>query len=280
MSNSEPLISSELARDGDFIQSLERGLNVLQSLAVPGMGSTLTQVSDATGLSRAAARRFLITLVRLGYARTDGHQFALTPKVLRLGYAYLSGLGIPELTRTHLERLSSQVNESSAVAVLDDNEVVYVARVTPPTRAMSLTVRVGTRLPAYATSLGRVLLADLDDNELKAYFKETELKRLTAATVVNKRALLRELDRVREQGWAMVDGEREDGIRSVAAPLRDSSGRVLAAVNLSVLAARTPVETLKDELLPKLLHCAAAIEADLAADVSYSPIRPALARER
>jgi len=251
-------------RGPDFVQSLERGLAVIRAFDAAHPELTLSEVAAATGVTRAAARRFLLTLAELGYVRTDGRMFSLSPRVLELGYAYLSGLSLPEVAEPHLEALVAEVNESSSVSVLDGDDVVYVARV-PTSRIMTVMISVGTRFPAYATSMGRILLAGLPDGELDAYLSTVRLDRLTQRTVGSALALRAELARVRAQGWAIVDQELEEGLRAVAAPIRDRSGRTVAAVNISAHASRTPVEAVRRTLLPPLLATAARIEADLPA---------------
>jgi IclR family transcriptional regulator, pca regulon regulatory protein len=250
------------ARGTHFVQSLERGLAVIRAFDAASPELTLSQVARATGLTRAAARRFLLTLADLGYVRTDGRLFTLSPRVLELGYAYLSALSLPEVAEPHLEALVSEVHESSSVSVLDGEDIVYVARV-PTSRIMRVAISVGTRFPAYATSMGRVMLAGLDDAELDACLLDADLRRLTARTVSTPEALRRELRRVRSQGWALVDQELEEGLRSVAAPIRDRTGRVVAAVNLSAHASRTSKDAMRRDLLPPLRAAAARIEADL-----------------
>ena len=212
-----------------FVQSLARGLAVIRAFDASAPELTLSEVARATGLTRAAARRFLLTLADLGYVRTDGRLFALSPRVLELGYAYLSSLSLPEVAEPHLERLVAEVHESSSVSVLDGEDVVYVARV-PTARIMRVAISVGTRFPAHATSMGRVLLAGLPDDALEEFLAGADLPRLTARTVSTADALRRELRRVRAQGWALVDQELEEGLRSVAAPIRDRSGDVIAAI--------------------------------------------------
>jgi IclR family pca regulon transcriptional regulator len=249
-------------RDRQFVQSLERGLSVIRALSAPEP-QTLSDVARTAGLTRAAARRFLLTLQQLGYvASTDG-RFSLTPQVLELGYAYLSSLSLPEVVQPHLERLVELVHESSSVSVLDGSDVVYVARV-PTRRIMAVSISVGTRFPAFATSMGRVLLAGLSPEALDAALARTELRPLTAGTIDDEARLRTELDRVRAQGWALVDQELEAGLRSVAAPIRDPAGTVVAAVNVSAHATRTGVAEVKRSLLPPLLATAKAIDRDLA----------------
>jgi IclR family pca regulon transcriptional regulator len=249
--------------DGAFVQSLERGLLVVRALSVPEPQG-LSDVARSTGLSRAAARRFLLTLERLGYVRQAGGRFALTPRVLELGYAYLSSLTLPELAQPHLERLAGEVQESSSVSILDGDDIVYVARV-PARRIMSVSISVGTRFPAYATSMGRVLLAGLPDDELSVRLARAELAGFTPRTITSPARLREEIARVRRQGYALVDEELELGLRSLAAPIRGRGGEVAAAVNLSAHAPRTSVADMKRHMLAPLRETAAAIERDLAA---------------
>ena len=249
-------------RDTNFVQSLDRGLAVIRAFDAQHPRLQLTEVARATGLTRAAARRFLLTLVRLGYVRIDGREFSLRPRVLELGYSYLSGLTLPEVAQPHLESLVARVDESSSVSVLDGDDVVYVARVHTK-RIMTVMITVGTRFPAYATSMGRVLLAGLPDGELDAYLSRAVLAPLTSRTVTDPGRLRTVLERVREQGFAVVDEELEDGLRSAAAPVRDREGAVVAAVNLSVSASRTPLARLEEEFLPSLLETADEISRDL-----------------
>ena len=262
-------------RGPDFVQSLERGLAVIRAFDRTRPELTLTEVAAATGVTRAAARRFLLTLVELGYVRSDGRFFALSPRVLELGYAYLSSLSLPEVAEPHLETLVGEVNESSSVSVLDDGDVVYVARV-PTSRIMTVAISVGTRFPAYATSMGRVLLAGLADEELESHLSGVRLARLAPRTVRSVAALRAELARVRAQGWSIVDQELEEGLRAVAAPIRDRTGRTVAAVNISAHASRTTVESMRRDLLPPLLATAARIEADLPVGRgrTVQPLRP------
>ncbi|GII00738.1 IclR family transcriptional regulator [Planobispora takensis] len=249
-------------RSSDHVQSLARGLAVIRAFSAAAPELTLSEVARATGLTRAAARRFLLTLVDLGYVRTDGRLFALSPRVLELGYAYLSSLSLPEVAEPHLERLVAEVHESASVAVLDGEDVVYVSRVAT-TRIMRVTINIGTRFPAHCTSMGRVLLAWLPPEELDAYLERAELRAFTSKTVTEPAALRAELAKVRSQGWSMVDQELEEGLRSIAVPLRERSGRVAAAMNVSSHASRTTAESARRDLLPHLLATAARVEADL-----------------
>src|SRR5580698_247605 len=189
----------EHTRDGDYVQSLERGLAVIRAFDADHPSLTLSEVATSTGLSRAAARRFLRTLVQLGYMRIDGSRFALRPKILELGYAYLSSLTLPEVAMPHLEQLVEQVHESSSVSELDDDDVVYIARV-PTKRIMRVTISVGTRFPAYATSMGRVLLAAKPDGWLDDYLKAVTLSHLTGHTITDAASLRAELHAIRSRG--------------------------------------------------------------------------------
>jgi IclR family transcriptional regulator, pca regulon regulatory protein len=268
----------EGARNAEFVQSLERGLAVIRAFDGKRPELGLSEVARETGLTRATARRFLLTLVRLGYVRQDGNRFSLRPRVLELGYSYLSALSLPELAQPHMEALVAQVNESSSIAVLDDTDIVYVVRV-PTTRIMSITIAVGTRLPAYPTSMGRVLLAGLDPEVLEERLARLEIRPLTPSTVPDLAALRRELDRVRAQGWARVDQELEQGVRSVAVPIHDVTRTVSAAMNVSVHASRMTMQELRKQVLPRLQQTAAAIEAELGSVAAPSARRTSLDTE-
>jgi IclR family transcriptional regulator, pca regulon regulatory protein len=249
-------------RSSDYVQSLERGLAVIRAFDAERPELGLSEVARSTGLTRATARRFLLTLVRLGYVRQDGALFSLRPRVLELGYAYLSALTLPEVAQPHMEALVAQVNESSSIAVLDDLDIVYVARV-PTRRIMTITIGVGTRLPAYPTSMGRVLLAALPEPELNARLERMTIQRLTPATVEDIASLRKKLDEARTRGWAMVDQELEQGVRSVAVPIKAASGNVCGALNVSVHASRMTMQGLRKVVLPKALATATAIEGEL-----------------
>lgn len=224
---------------------------------------TVSEAAAAGDLTRATARRILLTLERLGFAETDGRAFRLTAGVLRLGYGYLAALPFWEHAQPHMRALSDELRESSSMATLDRGEIVYVARV-PASRSMTITLNVGSRLPAYPTSMGRVLLAALPDRELTSYLDTTRLEKLTAHTRTDPAELRAELLRVAEQGYAVVDGEREEGIRSAAAPVRSANGTVLAALNVSANAARVSLDELRDRFVPRLLETAEAITKDIA----------------
>ncbi|MEV6812499.1 IclR family transcriptional regulator [Micromonospora sp. NPDC051296] len=252
------------ARSGEFVQSLERGLAVIRAFDAEHPQLTLSEVARATGLTRAAARRFLLTLVELGYVHTDGRLFSLRPRILDLGYAYLSSLSLPEVAQPHMEALVAQVHESCSVSVLDGDEVVYVARV-PTKRIMTVGISVGTRFPAYATSMGRVLLAAQPGDWLDDYLGTAQLRPLTRRTITDPAKLRTTLTKIAAQGYAIVDQELEEGLRSLAAPIHGDNGSVIAAVNVSAHASRGSFEMIRKELLPPLLATAKRIEEDLGA---------------
>ncbi|MEU6646471.1 IclR family transcriptional regulator C-terminal domain-containing protein [Saccharomonospora sp. NPDC046836] len=250
-------------RGAHHVQSLERGLAVIKAFGAGSAELTLSEVARVTGLTRAAARRFLLTLADLGYVRTDGKYFSLTARVLEIGYAFLSSLSLPEVAQPHLERLSAEVQESSSVSVLEGADIVYVARVAV-SRIMAVSINVGTRFPAHATSMGHVLLAGLDEAAFAEYLQHASFEQYTSHTIVSPARLGAELATVRTQGWALVDQELEEGLRSVAAPIHGPDGAVVAAINLSTHASRNTPESVRAELLPPLLAAAGRIEADLA----------------
>ncbi|MGD7002042.1 IclR family transcriptional regulator domain-containing protein [Corynebacterium halotolerans] len=246
------------------VQSLIRGLSVIRTFNADRPRQTLVQVAEATGLARATARRFLHTLVGIGYADTDGTEFWLTPKILELGYSYMSGLGLPAIAQPRLEELSRSLGESSSMSVLDGSDVVYVNRV-PVRRIMTVSITIGTRFPAYSTSMGRVLLAGLPEEELTDYFAQTEIAALTPNTLSTEAELRAELSKVRTQGWAIVDQELEPGLRSLAAPIHSPNGQVVAAINLSTQTAVHDLDDLHRRFLPSITETARQISADLAA---------------
>jgi IclR family transcriptional regulator, pca regulon regulatory protein len=253
---------AEGGRDSDFVQSLDRGLAVIRAFGPGRERLSLSDVARETGLTRAAARRFLLTLVKLGYVRSDGREFSLRPLVLELGYAYISGLAMPEIASPHLEELVARVRESSSISVLDGHDIVYVARV-PTKRIMTVAISVGTRFPAHATSMGRVLLAGLSPEDLDKYLNEDDFETFTARTVTDPDRLREIVREVRRQGYAITDQELEEGLRSIAAPIHGSGGAVIAAINLSGHASRVSLAAMRAVLLPALLETADRIETDL-----------------
>jgi IclR family pca regulon transcriptional regulator len=260
----------EPRRSTEFVQSLERGLAVIRAFDGDHPELTLSEVARATGLTRAAARRFLLTLVDLGYIRTDGRLFSLRPRILELGYAYLSSVGLPEVAQPHMEALVAQVHESSSLCVLDGDDIVYVARV-PTRRIMTVAINVGTRFPAYATSMGRVLLAGQSPQWLTDYLERTQLRSITPRTITDPKKLRTTLARIATQGFAMIDQELELGLRSIAVPVHDTSGAVVAALNVSMHVSRGNADAARRDLLPPLRGTARAIEADFAASQASRP---------
>jgi IclR family pca regulon transcriptional regulator len=249
-------------RNSDFVQSLDRGLAVIRAFGPDRERLSLSEVARATGLTRAATRRFLLTLVKLGYVRNDGREFSLRPRVLELGYAYLSGLGMPEVAAPHLEELVARVRESSSISVLDGDHIVYVARV-PTKRIMTVSISVGTRFPVYATSMGRVLMTGMSQDELDRYLAEADFEAFTARTVTDPDRLRDIVRDVAKQGYAIVDQELEEGLRAIAAPIHGAGGAVTAAINVSAHASRVSMAAMRADLLPAMLETARRIEADL-----------------
>lgn len=265
MTDAEPLASppeDDSDGPGEVVQAFVRGLAVIRAFDAENAELTLSDVARRAGVTRAAAGRFLRTLQSLGYVRNDGRSFALTPRVLELGYSYLSALSLPEVAQPHLEALSRAVGESASAAVLDGTEIVYVARV-PVRRIMSVGITVGTRFPAAITSMGRVLLAAASAPERDRILDAEPLAPRTPRTLTDPTAVRQELERVRAQGWARVDGELEPGLQSLAAPVHGREGAVVAAINLSMASGRYPEAEVTDRLIPALLAAARAIEADL-----------------
>jgi IclR family pca regulon transcriptional regulator len=248
--------------DPDVIDSVEKALRLLQSFSPEHPAMTLSEAAELTGLSRATARRILLTLSRLGFATSDGRKFQLTPRVLRLGYSYLSTQPWWEHAQPQMRALADELRESCSIATLDGPDIVYVARV-PGSRSMSITLNTGSRLPAYPTSMGRVLLAALPETTLESYMDGVTLETLTPHTITDPAKLRDELARVREQGYALVDGEREEGVRSAAAPLRNHSGQVIAALNVSVNAARISLDDLRSRCVPRVVATAESISAEV-----------------
>lgn len=253
------------AEDQDLIRALSRGLDVILAFSGQRPRMTLSEVADAVGLSRPTARRMLLTLQDRGYVDSDGRQFSLTPRVLALGHAYLSSLNLTDVAQPLMERVVAETGESCALATLDETDIVYVSRVAT-VRITSLTLATGTRLPAHATSMGHVLLADLQEPQLARYLAAAEFPRLTSRTVGTVEELLPRLDQTRARGWALIDQELEEGVRSIAAPVRDANGQVVAAMGMSVAVTRTDMSTLREQHLPVLSRAAAELSRRLGAD--------------
>jgi IclR family pca regulon transcriptional regulator len=250
---------SPVPEPGDtYVQSFARGLAVIRSFSAQAPTQSLSEVASRTGLSRAGARRILLTLEHLGYVQSVNRQFCLTPKILDLGFAYLSSQPIWQLAEPVIESLVAEVKESSSVAVLDDAEIIYVMRV-PTHKIMSINLGVGSRLPAHCTSMGRVLLGGLTESELATLLKRHPLRAYTSRTVLDVDTLITTIRQTRQQGWSLVNQELEDGLVSMAAPILDRSGRVIAALNVSGQYARTPPKYMRDRILPHLRQSAQQI---------------------
>jgi IclR family pca regulon transcriptional regulator len=246
----------------DFVEALARGLDVLTCMGEGRPGMTLAEIATAASLARPTARRLLLTLAELGYVRSEGPAFTLTPQVLRLGIAYASSLGLWEIARPHLAALVAQTRESSSMAQLDGADIVYVARVAVP-KLITLRVDIGTRFPAPQTSQGKVLLAALPPGQVTAVLAEPSRSGLPPFRPKGPE-FAAELAAVRARGWALADEELAPGIRSVAVPVRDGTGTVRAAMNVTVHAAETPVDVLTGEYLPRLIAAASDVSAEWA----------------
>jgi len=257
-----------LERD-PFVQSFARGLSIITCFGADNPVMTLSEIAERVNLSRAAARRFLLTLENLGYVSLDGRNFQLTAKVLDLGYGYLSSLSLPEIAQPHLEVLASKVHESASASVLDGADIVYVARV-PIRRIMSVKINIGTRMPAHATSMGRVLLSGLPTPDLKAMISNLEIPKYTRNTITSKSVLLQEINKVKTQGWSINDQELEYGLRSIAVPIFDKAEEIIASINISTTAQSNSLESMEVMFLPELKLTAKKISDDLASVRPFS----------
>jgi IclR family transcriptional regulator, pca regulon regulatory protein len=244
--------------DREIMGGFLKGLSVIEAFDRDQSQLTIADVAKSTGLDRAAARRCLLTLVRLGYATTDGKRFELTARILRLGYAYLAATPLPRLIQPYLERLSEQTQESCSVSVLDGTEIVYIARAAQR-RVLSIGLGVGSRLPAYCASMGRVMLAHSDETEARRILIGTERRKLTPNTLTDPDELMHALELIRKQGHCVVDQELEIGLRSIAVPLLNVQGRCVAAMNVGAQAARVSCEQMREAFLPLLL----AVQAEI-----------------
>lgn len=240
------------------VQSLVRGLAVIQAFGQERQSMTLTEVAGATGMTRAAARRFLLTLEDLGFVASDGKHFSLTPHILRLGYAYLSSMCWWHIAQPYMEEVAKTVQESCSAAALDGDEIVYVARV-PASRIMSVNLSIGTRLPVYCTSMGRVLLSYQTPQEIDRFIERTVLEKRTPRTIGDADAFRAEIMKVRAQGFSVIDEELEAGVRSIAVPILDRNGRCIAAMNVGGASARASVQHLLDVYLPVLRDASSKI---------------------
>ena len=254
-----------LTGDPNFMTSLARGIAVIRGFTQQRRHLTIAQLSQRTALSRAAVRRCLYTLAKLGYVSSDdGRGYSLRPRVLALGHAYLSSTPLPTLAQPLLDSISDQLHESSSMAVLEGDEILYVARSTTTTRLMSIDLGLGSRLPAYCSSMGRVLLADLPAAEIDAYLSRVSLVKLTHRTVSTASELKRVLATVQRHGYAVVDQELELGLRSIAVPVKDAAGRSIAAINVGTQSARVSIAEMESKFLPALNSAAAELGTMLA----------------
>jgi IclR family transcriptional regulator, pca regulon regulatory protein len=228
-----------------------KGLSVIEAFDRGHETLSIAEVAKTTGLDRATARRCLRTLQRVGYAEMDGRRYRLMPRILRLGFAYLASTPLPRLVQPYLDRLSDLTQESSSVSLLDGTEIVYVARASQR-RVLSIGLTVGSHLPVYCTSMGRVLLASLPETEARAILDRSERRKLTPQTVTDLEALTDILRKVAEDDYATVDQELEIGLRSIAVPLRNSRGCVMAALNVGAQAARIGMDRMTNEFLPAM----------------------------
>lgn len=245
----------------DFIEALARGLDVIRAFGPHRSTMTLSEVAAATGLARPTARRMLLTLGELGYVRAAQGGFALTPRVLDLGMAYIGSMNLWDIARLHMEQLVAQTGESSSIAQLDGSDIVYVARVAVP-KIITIAVTIGTRFPALQTSLGKVLLAELAPETLEGVLATPSRSGIAPLWRPETEERQRVLCEVHTRGWALADEHLAYGVRSIAAPLRDRTERVVAALNVSTHAAETSIEILTGRYLPLLLQTANAISAD------------------
>jgi len=247
-------------KNTETVQSLVKGLTVIKAFNQQRSAMTLSEVASITGFTRAATRRFLLTLVNEGYAKQEGKLFSLTAKVLDLGFAYLSTLDVWHNAKPLMSALVEQLNESCSAAVLDGFDVVYVARVATTKRIMSITLTVGTRLPAFATSMGRVLLADLSPEALTTFLEDCHIEKFTQYTLTNKTDLNSEIAKVKQQGYSMVEQELELGLTSISVPVHNREGKVVAALNVSTHMSQTARQHIFAVILPALQLCARQVE--------------------
>ncbi|WAH96258.1 IclR family transcriptional regulator domain-containing protein [Arthrobacter sp. MMS18-M83] len=243
-----------------YVKSVEKAFDVLRAFDPEHPRLTVTQVAARSDMTRASARRFLLTLTDLGYLRTDGALFELTPRSLEIANSYLANLALPRVAERHLKSLAADLNETTALCILDGQDIVYVACVPSP-RLLSVSISVGTRFPAWATSMGRILLAALPETELESYLEGVNLERLTQQTIGSPEKLREEIELARSRGWAMVSQELEDGLRGVAVPVR-SGNKTLAAVNVSLQTHRAPADTIEKTVVPHLQDAARHIGQD------------------
>ncbi|WP_404991555.1 IclR family transcriptional regulator C-terminal domain-containing protein [Cupriavidus pauculus] len=254
----------EAPKKEELLDSLTKGLALLRLYATGVERLTMQDVAEQLDVTRAAARRLLLTLAHNGYVAQQGRQFVLTPKVMDLGYAYFASMNLPQLARPYLQALCAEVGESCSIGMLDRESVVLVAR-EEPSQLLRVDMAIGRRMPAYAHSLGRVLLAGLDDDALAAYLKGAELRKLTPFTIDSRPALARKLAQVRQDGYCTLISELADGFAGISVPLRDQSGKVVAGLGISMVLGSRDAARLESHLLPPLQRAAVKIETILKA---------------
>lgn len=250
--NMKKASSPAAGNDRDFVGALEKGLAVIEAFERNNPRLTLSEVGRRTGLTRAAARRYLLTLARLGYAESDGKLFWLAPRVLRLGYAYMSTTPLPKLAQPVLDRIGERVQEVASIGVVDDGSVVFLAH-SASRRIISAATGVGTRIPAFCSALGRAILASRPEAEIEAFLDAHDFTKLTPKTKTHRQELHDELMKVRAEGYAVSDEELELGLRSIAVPVANARGEVVLAMSVSLHAARMTVEKMVEQALPALL---------------------------
>jgi IclR family pca regulon transcriptional regulator len=260
--------AGEDERPRDFVRSLERGLAIIRVFNADRPSLSVTEIAHEAGLTRAAVRRFLLTLCELGYVYGKNNRYELTPQVLELGYSYLSALSFPDIALPRLEKLVSETSEASEGSILDRGDVVYVVRVPGPA-LMTISVNVGARRPAHATAMGRALLANLSAPDLEDYLRTYELTPATPRTITDQAEFRAELRKVREDGYALVNQELEEGLVAVAVPVRDRMGRARAAINLSTHIGRKSVEEMR-ALVPVVQQTATEIELGLSHSLNWA----------
>jgi IclR family transcriptional regulator, pca regulon regulatory protein len=260
----------EKREDGDFVESLARGLKVIRAFSTSQLAFTVPDMATATQLARPTARRLLLTLEQLGYVRSHDGLYMLTPQILDLGMSYINAQGMWDIARPHLESLVSRTKESSSMSQLDGSDIVYTARVSVP-KIIGISVQIGTRFPALATSMGHVLLSEMSTKQLDEVLATPSQSRVIPRVKPSRKELNVALAEVRSRGWALSDERLSLGIRSIAAPVRDASGAIIAAVNVTVHAAETPLTKLRSSHLPLLLETAQLITNDFVR-MSHVPV--------
>ncbi|HAA44349.1 MAG: IclR family transcriptional regulator [Halomonas sp. 54_146] len=245
----------------DFVTALASGLEVIQAFDAEHPRMTLSEVATRTGMNRAKARRFLLTLHALGYVRKQQRYFELAPRVLQLGYAFLSANNYRDVIQQHLEDITAETGESSSLGVLDGKDVIYVARSAAKHRLMAITLSVGTRLPAAHTSMGRMLLAQLSDTDIEHFLSTVALAPYTDKTVTDVNELRHQIMNAKQQGYAISDQELDSGLRSIAVPVYDAKQQLMGAINISTNAARVSLDTLINVYLPVLQNKVAQIRS-------------------